>query len=369
MRKFSILFAVVAFMASCTSGTSYKIKGTVDIPEAEGTYVYLQEVKGRDLNNVDSALVTDGKFELTGDASNVQVKYLSLDPEVAGRMMTQVVLEPGNINVVAGAEEIKVSGTKLNDALFSHETKLKERQDEIRAISQKFQVASQDGSMTPELEEELVAEYNTIYEELTASTVDFIKSNIDNELGKFMFATNAPAYDEEVQEEVLALADDEFKSREEIQKIIEKLENAKKVAIGQKFLDFTMNDPAGNEVSLSDYAGKGNVVLIDFWAAWCGPCRQEMPNVVDAYKEFKNKGFEVVGVSLDRDQESWEKGLADLNMTWPQMSDLKFWDTPVVNLYAFRGIPHTVLLDGEGTIIAKDLRGKALHDKLEELLN
>ncbi len=369
MRKNFILFAILAFLASCSSGTGYKLKGVVDIPEAEGTYVYVQEVKGRDINVLDSALITDGKFELLGDAENVLVRYISLDPQVAGRLMTQVVLEPGNINVVVEQEKISVSGTKLNDALAAHEAKLGERQVEMREISQKFQSASQEGTMTPELEEELVGQYNKIYEELTASTVDFIKANIGNELGKFMFATNAPAYEPEVQEEILAMADEAYKSREDIQKIIEKLENAKKVAIGQPFLDFTMKDPAGNEVSLSDYAGKGKVVLIDFWAAWCGPCRQEMPNVVNAYKDFKDKGFEIVGVSLDRDQESWEKGLADLNMTWPQMSDLKFWDTPVVNLYAFRGIPHTVLLDGEGNIIAKDLRGSALHDKLAELLN
>lgn len=369
MRKFSILIAVVAFMVSCSTGTGYKINGTVEIPEAEDTYVYLQEVKGRDINTLDSAIVTNGKFELTGNADEVQVRYLSLDPQVAGRMMSSIVLEPGNIKVAIDNEKIEVTGTKLNDALTNHEAKISEKQKDIMAISQQFQSASQEGTMTPELEEELVGKFNSIQEELSTMTADFIKSNMDNELGKFMFITNAPAYEPEMQEEILALADENYKSRTEVQAIIEKLENAKRVAIGQKFQDFTMKDPAGNDVSLSDYAGKGNVVLIDFWAAWCGPCRQEMPNVVEAYKEFKDKGFEIVGVSLDRDQESWEKGLSDLNMTWPQMSDLKFWDTPVVSLYAFRGIPHTVLLDGEGNIIAKDLRGQALHDKLAELLN
>ena len=188
-------------------------------------------------------------------------------------------------------------------------------------------------------------------------------------MGESLFLSNVHTLEFDQQREILDLASDTYKANEEVQKILTRLENAEKVAIGQKYVDLTMKDPQGNDISLSDYAGKGKVVLVDFWAAWCGPCRQEMPNVVEAYNKFKDKGFEVVGVSFDRDQESWEKGIKDLQMPWPQMSELKFWDTSAVSLYAISGIPHTVLIDGEGTIIAKNLRGEALHEKLGELLN
>ena len=108
--------------------------------------------------------------------------------------------------------------------------------------------------------------------------------------------------------------------------------------------------------------------MIDFWASWCGPCRREMPVVVEAYKNFKAKGFGIVGVSLDEDLDKWKKAITDLNITWPQMSDLKGWQCEGAKLYGVRGIPATVLVDQEGTIVARDLRGDDLGKKLGELM-
>lgn len=139
-------------------------------------------------------------------------------------------------------------------------------------------------------------------------------------------------------------------------------------AVGQKFTDFTMQTPDGKEIKLSDYVGKGKVVLVDFWASWCGPCRREMPNLVEIYKKYKSQGFEIVGVSLDRDAEAWKKGIEQLHITWPQMSDLKYWDCEGARLYAVSSIPHTVLIDGEGTILARGLHGEELQEKIAESL-
>lgn len=129
-----------------------------------------------------------------------------------------------------------------------------------------------------------------------------------------------------------------------------------------------MQTPAGETVSLSDFISKNKYTLIDFWASWCGPCRKEMPNVVEAYKAFKDKGFGIVGVSLDENADKWKDAITTLNITWPQMSDLQGWNNAGAKLYGVNSIPATVLVDQDGTIVARNLRGDAIKAKLDELL-
>jgi len=139
-----------------------------------------------------------------------------------------------------------------------------------------------------------------------------------------------------------------------------------KVAIGKPAIDFTANDTEGKPVKLSDHYGK--YLLVDFWAAWCGPCRKENPNLVKAYHKYKDKGFDVFGVSLDRTKEAWLKAIAKDELTWTQVSDLKYWHSEPAALYGVRAIPANFLLSPDGKIVGKNLTGEELHKKLEELL-
>lgn len=134
------------------------------------------------------------------------------------------------------------------------------------------------------------------------------------------------------------------------------------------YMDFEQAGPDGKMIKVSNYVGKNKLVLIDFWASWCGPCRAEMPNVVKTYTDFHAKGLEVLGVSLDMDKEKWLDAIAMLKMAWPQMSDLQGWDNAAAELYHVRSIPSNVLIDQNGKIVGKDLRGEELYSKMKELL-
>lgn len=157
------------------------------------------------------------------------------------------------------------------------------------------------------------------------------------------------------------------KRSEEGQRALDFHNRMRQVKVGDKVPDFTFDTPEGKPLSLYDYLKGKKLVLIDFWASWCGPCRAEAKNVREIYDKFHAKGFDVFGVSLDENLEAWKKAIADDDIVWGQVSDLKGWKTPACKWFNFNGIPCMFLVDGNGKILARDLRGEALARKVAEI--
>ncbi|GHU66702.1 hypothetical protein FACS189413_00150 [Bacteroidia bacterium] len=241
----------------------------------------------------------------------------------------------------------------------------------LDSISQLYDSLASQNLMTPELGQQLEAQWDSIYEQTIADYAQFFEHHINDSIGQTIFASTSwgtRRLSIEQLDAILDKADSAFQSTELYQTTVERLNRMKLTAPGTPFQEIVSKTPAGKEIKLSDFAGKGKYVLLDFWASWCPPCRAEMPHLVKLYAQYKDKNFEIVGYSLDRDEADWKKGLAELKMTWPQMSDCAFWKSEPVQLYDIHGIPATVLIGPDGKIIEKGLRGEALTQRLQDLI-
>ena len=363
MKKIVYLFAAGTMaLAACTSEPSYKISGTIE-GAADGELVYLQEVKGREMVKLDSAVVTAGAFTFNGRQDVAANRYITYTPAEGKGKMTDFFLENGNIAVTFG-EETTVAGTPNNEIYQAYKKEAGALNKEMRALYGKFK----EEGLTEEQKAEIEKQYEELDNKLNDLTFNTIDANITNAVGIHLWPANSYSMELEKLKALAAKVPAEFQSNERIANLLKRIEVLEKTAVGQKFTDFSMPDPEGNIIKLSDEISKNKYTLVDFWASWCGPCRAEMPNVIAAYKEFNKKGFGIVGVSLDSDAAKWKDAIKTMNMTWTHMSDVKGWQCEGAALYGVNSIPATVLVAQDGTIVARNLRGEAIAEKLKELL-
>ncbi len=323
-------------MVACTGNKAgYVVTGTVE-GAADGDTVYLQEATGRNLTKLDTAVISKGTFTFKGTQDSAVNRYVTC--EVNGTpLMVDFFLENGKINVTLGKDDDSVTGTANNDAYQELRAKINDISKKMNAIYE----AMGDSTLSDEQKEAKQKEGADLQEQYENAVKEAVQKNITNPVGVFLFKqtfyNNSTAENEALLQQIPA----NLQNDEAIARIKELTDKQKKTAVGTLFVDFEMQTPEGKTVKLSDYVGKGKVVLVDFWASWCGPCRREMPNLVEAYAKYKGKNFEIVGVSLDQDGAAWKEAIKKMDMTWPQMSDLKFWQCEGQQIGVIEGVVET----------------------------
>ena len=381
MKKTLILVLVVLLFASCKQDprTDFVING-----KAEGIYngirVYLKNVddQGREAIK-DTAIVMDGKFTMKGSVEEPSVYFISLDGTKGDAIL---MLENSEIDIEINKEnplDSKVTGSESHIGFVDF-------QDEMAQIRQQGRQKMNPNRHLKLPEESdkrdsLQIELEKVSVRLIDHPLNFVRNHKDTyfSLNLIGLEANKPKFKVVEFMEAFNNLDSDLKASAQGKKIKAKLEELlkayEKVAyleIGKVAPNFEAPTPDGEIVSLNDL--KGKVTIIDFWAAWCGPCRRENPNVVRIYDKYHDQGLEIVGVSLDGQsrqkdpKQAWLAAIKQDGLKWNQVSHLKYFNDPIAKLYDIQAIPATYILDAEGIIVAKNLRGKALENKVKELL-
>jgi peroxiredoxin len=363
MKKIIYLF-IASILMSCSSKPHFTVKGKIE--GSDSVIFYLQKREAGKIVTIDSAVSRKGSFTMKGGAVN----YPKLIQLVAGntKKRTSFYLENSEITVTGSLDSLykaKIIGSKTQDEYMSLIDSNKSLSDVYSGIIMKYQAANQAGD-----EENLAVlrkEIDSIQTEMLNLQKSFIKDHPASYVSPSILLSLSVEMEADEIESMYNQLDTTLTALPEMKGLKDKIAIMKTVAIGQKAPDFTMNDVDGKPVALSSKIG-AKLLLVDFWAAWCNPCRQENPNVVKVYNEFHKKGFDIFGVSLDNSKEAWIKAIADDKLTWTQVSDLQRGNSAAAKLYSVNSIPANFLLDETGTIIARNLRSEALYNKVNEVL-
>lgn len=364
MQRTILLFIVLtAALGSFAANDGYKVSGKV-AGAHDGDTVKLSSFEGFSETVHATALVKNGTFTFTGRQDVPVMRYISCARAGKSLGSAQFILENGNIEVNLDSATFKfdIKGTADNETWC----KFQNEEDSRCGKSLELYRALQDSTLSAVDREAKTKELETVDARLTAFRLDFCKQNITNPAGVYVLLSNGRDFVEAERDALAAQVPDDM-ATPEIIALRQKIENKRKTALNQPFTDFAMATPEGGTLRVSDVAKTAKVLMIDFWASWCGPCRTEMPNVKAAYEKYHSKGFEIIGVSLDNDKEAWLKSIGTLGLKWPQVSDLKGWKCEGAELYGVKAIPATVIIK-DGKIVARNVRGEEMEKTLSELL-
>ena len=348
-----LMIALLAIVALCgCKGVNYNISGTVT-QDMVGE-LYLMSALGNEGTLATAQIDPEtGAFSLEGTLDEPMLAMITDDNDSP---LASVFIERGKIKVGFDGESNSyiATGTPAND-------NFNEINSKMRDIQMRFHTLMQNGGSEEE-QQALIEEYNAL-------TSNAIKENVDNILGAYLFRMISSQLSISELRERLEEFPASMRNTSMLKGIEELIAAQEKTAIGASYIEIVAPNTNDQEVALSSLVGEGKWVLIDFWATWCGPCRGEIPYLIEAYKKYADKGFEIYGVSLDNNADEWKSYIEDKGMTWVNVlgvNDDK--DCPSANQYGVRSIPTNFLISPEGKIVAKNLRGHSVEEKLAELL-
>ncbi len=363
MRKILVFVMALLMFACSKKQQEYNIK--VQLDGAEGK-ILLEEYKNGALSPIDTADVVDGVAVLKGSVEYPRELFLSV---LGNRPKAILFVENSDMSVVGKADslnKVKVTGSATHDEFQELNEQITKVGDEYMALYRESRAAMAAGDTAKS--QELMNKVEELYNGIEVLQTDFVKNNPSSYVSPYILSSIQYSKEVETLDSLVNGLDPKMQSIQSIINLKERISTLKKLAVGQIAPDFTQNDPEGNPVKFSDVYSKNEITLLDFWASWCGPCRQENPNVVAVYNDFKDKGFTVFGVSLDRDKDAWLKAIKDDKLNWTQVSDLAYWQNAVAKTYAINSIPSSLLVDKTGKIIAKNKRSEELRKTVAEIL-
>jgi len=365
MKKNAIVYSIIiTLFVACTQTPSFKITGNVT--EVEGI-IYLTYRVNNEWISVDSTELVDGNFTFIGSVEGPEQYYLTFKNNKRARI--PFIIDNSVITVNADLKNPttnKITGSAAQEVMDKYHDLLIPFYEIDKGLREDLKEAKR--AKDEKKIEEVFSEFDKSMENKIKFTMGFIKENNKTYAAALLASQLQIQDDADKIDALVASLDVSLLDNKLIIPLKDKAIALRNVAIGKLAPDFTLNDTEGKAVTLSSLFGKG-YLLIDFWASWCGPCRLENPHVLKAFNEYNKKGFNIIGVSFDAKKEDWKKAIADDKLNWTQVIDYSTVKFDAGDKYAVSTIPSNFLLDKEGVIIAKNLRGEALTEKLAELLD